>query len=112
MANEKIKHQADGKEERFVPTSLDQLWGDTGISKYKTLDSEVYEKTLHEMNKADLQGHSAKLGIRPSDSRDQMIKRLMKEFRAHVASHQKPAPSNDSAKRPSKRVLDILAGGK
>ena len=35
--------QTHGKEE-FKPTTLDQIWGDTGISKYGTLNEDEYEK--------------------------------------------------------------------
>ena len=33
--------QAHGKEEKFVPTTLDQIWGDEGLSKYGTMEESV-----------------------------------------------------------------------
>ena len=32
-----------GEEEKYVPTTLDQVFGDEGTDKYKTLDFDVYE---------------------------------------------------------------------
>ena len=36
-------NQIDAKEETGRPTTLDQIWGDTGISKYGTNDFEYYK---------------------------------------------------------------------
>ena len=55
--------QSHGKEENVQPTSLDQIWGDTGISKFKTLDRDEYESQLNDMNKSDLQTHATKVGL-------------------------------------------------
>ena len=34
--------QTHGKVEDFKPTTLDQIWGDDGLSKYQTLDEVQY----------------------------------------------------------------------
>ena len=40
-------NQAHGKDEsRPVPTTLDQIWGDDGTSKYRTLDVDEYKEEL------------------------------------------------------------------
>ena len=50
--------QTHGKIEKIQPSSLDQIWGDTGISKYKTLDKGEYQTQIGDMNKSDLQTHA------------------------------------------------------
>ena len=85
--------QAHGKEESFKPTTLDQIWGDTGISEYKTLDESVYSQQLDAMNKSDLQNHASKKGLIPVDDRGLLTKRLINEFRKHVNQYQMPQDS-------------------
>lgn len=94
MAKKKLNlnemHQAHGKDEnRDTVQSLDQLWGDDGLSKYKTLDVAEYTEELAGMNKTDLQNHAAKLGLVPIDSRDLLVKRLVTEFKKHVTKYEK-----------------------
>jgi hypothetical protein len=93
MAKKKLKlndlHQAHGKDEnKDSVQSLDQIWGDDGLSKYKTLDVIEYTQNLAEMNKSDLQNHAAKLGLVPIDSREILVKRLVAEFKKHVTKYQ------------------------
>jgi hypothetical protein len=104
--------QIDGKLETSIAPkrTLDQILGDTGTMKYKTMDIVVYEKNLSEMNKADLQRHAASLGVMPVDDRNILTGRLVKEFRRHVASYQ-PVTQPEQTKV-SKKVLDILSGGR
>tara|TARA_Y100001963_G_C6776903_1_gene447813 strand:+ start:2109 stop:2486 length:378 start_codon:yes stop_codon:yes gene_type:complete len=102
--------QAHGKEEKIQPTSLDQIWGDSGISKYKTLDKSEYETQIKDMNKSDLQTHATKVGLVPVDDMGLLRKRLMKEFEKHVASYKIPQ-KNKSSKLDSK-ALKILSEGK
>ena len=41
--------QTHGKEEgNFKPTTLDQIWGDDGVSKYGTLNEAEYIKKIDE----------------------------------------------------------------
>ncbi len=103
--------QSHGKEETTKPTSLDQLWGDTGVSKFKTLDKEEYESKLEDMNKSDLQAHATKVGLVPIDDVSTLKRRLMKEFTKHVSSFRIPEKSNGSNSLP-KKALKILGEGK
>jgi len=112
MAKKKLNlneiHQAHGKDEnRDTVQSLDQLWGDDGLSKYKTLDLAEYTTQLAEMNKTDLQNHAAKLGLVPIDSRDLLVKRLVAEFKKHVTKYEKvrKPESKDSDKEAAVRKL-------
>lgn len=101
-------HQAHGKIEN--PVTLDQIWGDTGISKYGTLDLSEYEKYLDDLNKSDLQAHASKMNLVPVDDRKTLVERLKREFIKHASLYNKP--SNQSEIKISKRAKDILAEGK
>lgn len=105
-------NQTHGKEEKFAPTSLDQVWGDTGLSKYNTFSAEEYRAKLAEMNKADLRAHAAKMGIIPVDNRELIIKSLIRKFNQHVSAYQRPIIPQNKNKVLSKEALDILAEGK
>ena len=104
-------NQAHGKVEGPEPTTLDQIWGDTGLSKYRTLDASEYEIYLKQLNKSDLQRHAAEMGIVPVDSREMLSNRLLKEFNRYVASFKMP-----SASKPNQPVSDkvkrILSEGR
>jgi len=103
--------QAHGKEEGSQPTSLDQIWGDTGISKFNTLNQEEYESQINEMNKTDLQAHATKIGLVPIDDANALKKRLLREFVKHVNSFQVPKSAKGS-QAVSKKALKILGEGK
>jgi len=113
MAKKKIKlndlHQAHGKDESSETVqSLDQLWGDDGLSKYKTLEISEYTQQLAEMNKSDLQNHAAKLGLVPIDSREILVKRLVSEFKKHTTKYQpvrKPQAKDDSKEAKVRKLL-------
>jgi hypothetical protein len=79
--------QTHGKDEsikpKFEPRTLDQVWGDTGLGKYKTFDEGEYKNKLDNMAKTDLQAHATKVGLVPIDNRSTLTQRLMREFRKH-----------------------------
>ena len=104
-------NQAHGKVEGPEPTTLDQIWGDTGLSKYRTLDASEYEIYLKQLNKSDLQRHAAEMGIVPVDSREMLSNRLLKEFNRYVASFKMPS-SNQSNQPISDEVRRILSEGR
>ena len=89
--------QAHGKEETFQPTTLDQIWGDTGISEYRTMDEEEYRQEIDAMNKSDLQSHASKKGLIPIDDRNTLVKRLMDQFRSHVNQYRRPEQIVDNS---------------
>ena len=72
------------KEENFEPSTLDQVWGDTGLGKYKTFDESIYRERLDNMAKTDLQAHATRVGLVPIDNRSTLTQRLMREFRKHI----------------------------
>jgi len=104
--------QTHGKEEKFEPTTLDQIWGDDGTSTYGTMEEDSYESQLDEMNMSDLQTHASRVGIIPIDNRNTLRERLLREFRKHVSSYKKPI-NNPSPEPPmSKDIMKILAEGR
>jgi regulatory protein YycH of two-component signal transduction system YycFG len=105
-------HAMEEKQE-FEKTTLDQIWGDEGNSKYGTLDESKYTTQIKAMNKSDLHSHAIKLGILPVENRELLTNRLLREFKKHVLSFRKPKQT--SAKKPqdvSQAVKSILAQGR
>jgi oligoribonuclease NrnB/cAMP/cGMP phosphodiesterase (DHH superfamily) len=106
--------QTDGmsvEETAFQPTTLNQIFGDDGGWKYKTLDAGEYEHYLKGLNKSDLQSHAVEIGIIPIDNKEQLNKRLVREFNRHVAAYKKPVKKAVNRDIP-KEILDILAEGR
>jgi len=105
-------HAMEEKQE-FQKTTLDQIWGDEGNSKYGTLEESDYTSQIRAMNKSDLHSHAIKLGILPVENRELLTNRLVREFKKHVLSFKKPKES--TAKKPktvSKDLKSILAQGR
>lgn len=116
MAKKDLKKmkQTDGKIQKPVPTTLDQIWGDTGMSKYGTMDKDVYLNQLNEMNRSDLQLHAIKIGLIPNDDRNRLIKSLVAEFTKYVNAYKAPQEKDKSENSTikNKDILKILAEGR
>jgi hypothetical protein len=104
--------QAHGKEEKFEPTTLEQIWGDDGSTTYGTLNENAYTKQVDDMNMSDLQAHASTVGIIPIDNRNTLRERLLREFRKHVSSYKKPVQESNSAARIDPEVMKILSEGR
>lgn len=102
-------HQTHGKVEN--PVTLNQVWGDSGVDKYGTLDIEQYDKYLNDLNKSDLQSHAVKIGLVPIDDRSTLISRLKREFNKHVSNYKVKKIENNKTKV-SKKAKDILSEGR
>lgn len=111
MKAKKIKlnnlSQTHAKEETTQPTTLDQIWGDTGMSKYKTLIESEYVNELNDMMKVDIQSHASKLGLIPIDNTDLLKRRLVAEFRKHISQFNKPstAVQNENISKEARKIL-------
>jgi hypothetical protein len=103
--------QTHGQVEKTQPTTLEQIWGDEGLGKYKTKDKEEYQTQLNEMNSTDLQKHATTVGLIPVQNREILAKRLLKEFDKHWNSYKRPTDSSPAIKT-SKKIKDILSGGR
>ena len=105
--------QTHAKEEKFEPTTLDQVWGDTGMTKYGHLDQEKYEKSLKEMTKSDMQSEAHRVGIIPIDNREQLERRLVLEFQKYSTAFIKPSTvKNQTHPQISEEGLKILREGR
>jgi hypothetical protein len=109
--NNKISQlsQTHGKIEK--PVTLDQIWGDTGINKYGTLDPVKYDKYVNDLNKSDLQAHAVKIGLVPIDDRSTLISRLKREFNKHASTYKSTASEKKELKL-SKKSKDTLSEGR
>ena len=87
---EKKEMQTHAKEEKFEKTTLDQIWGETGNTKYGTTDEATYLNKLNNMNTTDLQAHAHTHGLVPVQDRVRLLKLLMSEFRKYVSGFQRP----------------------
>lgn len=117
--------QADGKyrpeedennenKQEYEVTSLSMLWGESnGTEKYSTMDVEEYEAQLNDMVSADLRRHAIEVAhVVPSTSVERLKKRLISEFKKHVAQFRVPKYNNKKEKPASKEVLKIMAEAK
>jgi hypothetical protein len=105
--------ETHGKDERKVQaTTLDQLWGDTGHTKYGTIDVNDYIKQIDQMNKSDLQSHARFVGFVPIDDRVTLTNKLVTEFKKYVSNFKKPLEQPDPGNPPSLKVKKILSEGR
>lgn len=84
---EQVDGKKESKEELSKPRTLNEVWGDDGISEYKTMDESVYSQQLTDMDTVDLQREAVKRGLLPSRGRDIITARLLVQFRKHVNSY-------------------------
>ena len=99
-------------EKKFEPTTLDQIWGDDGTSKYGTIDEAEYLNKLNGMTKSDIYLHASKLGIVPVDDRGRLEKTLLNDFKKHVAKFKMPSQADESNEKLPKNIREILEEGK
>ena len=105
--------QAHGKEETLQPTTLDQVWGDDGVSKYGTFSKAEYQEHIDNLNKTDLQQHAVKLGIVPVRERARLTKNLMTAFDQHCSKYTKPSEANaGDPTNIDEETLKILSEGR
>jgi len=103
--------QTHGKLENTQYKSLDQIWGDTGLSKYNTTNLQDYTNLINEMNKSDLQAHANKIGLVPIDNREMLTKRLVSEFKKFISSFNVPKNIDNSVIL-DKKSKNVLSEGK
>ena len=109
---EMIQTHAMEEEEPFQKTTLDQVWGDKGSSRYGTLEESAYLKKIRNMNRSDLHSHAVSVGILPVDNRELLTARLTREFKKHILSFQKPHEKKRKKPIVSEKARSILAEGK
>ena len=105
-------NQIDAKAENGKPTTLDQIWGDTGLQKYGTNNFDEYKAHIRSLNRSDIQSHAVKIGILPIDNYEILVARLEREFQRHSATYQAPPEKRKDNKKISKDVQRILSEGR
>jgi len=105
--------QVHGKTEGPQPTRLDQIMGDF-VSRYKTSKLEEYIEDLWDMGKVDLANHSVAQGLIPIDNKEELVNRLIKQFKVYHSTLNKPAPDQRKKKDrfPSPEIQAILSEGR
>ena len=103
--------QTNGKKEDTQHKTLDQIWGDTGQSRYSVTNEKEYIEYINEMNRTDLHAHANKIGLMPIDNRETLTKRLLSEFKKFISMYNFPKNTNNSVTL-NKNIKDILSEGK
>jgi len=92
--------------------SIDQILGDTGLSRYKTLDEGEYSNWLAGLNKSDLQSHAVAVGVIPTDDREILSKKLLREFKSYANNYKIPSLPPSKPIVLSDEVKSILSQGR
>ena len=103
-------NQTHGMEQKPKPTTLAQIWGDDGMSRYGTMNEMEYDRFLHNSSKSDRHPHANKVGLLPIDNVLILKERLKREFVAHVAKYN--APQEIKQNPVSSESMRILSEGK
>lgn len=106
------KQPQDSEKPKKTYRTLDQIFGDKGLSKYNTLDVNEYESYLKELNLTDLQAHASRVGIFPNDDMRRLVKNLLKEFQLYAAQYNTPATEVKQPVKLTSRAQKILSEGK
>jgi len=111
----KTLNQVNGRDEtktpKFVPTTLEQVWGEQNTNKYNTLDTEAYEKYINEeLNSAELRRHAVEVAhVAPSTSIERTKNRLILEHKKYVQGLKQEEVVLPKEKPVSRDVLRIMA---
>lgn len=112
-----MQNQTNGKQKDWEPTFLDQILdGETGASKFGTLNEDTYKQRLDAMDRADLHEHATQVGVIPKSNRKQLKETLLKKFRQHVKAYTVPKTEQKKPNKLTKEEQEItkktLAEGK
>lgn len=103
--------ETTGKEETFEPTNLEQILGYNQLARYNTTEASVYNLSLEEMNRVDLENEARRVGTPISLENNILKQHLLKEFNAYVSSLNKPKNLSKPIQI-SKEVQKILQEGR
>ncbi len=94
--------QINGRDQRteMEPTSLDALFGGSGLGKYSTSDTDEYINQLNNFNTAELRNHAIKIGLIPIVNINRLKKQLVTEFNKFTL-----VAKNNT--KPKSRVIDV-----
>lgn len=107
--NLKTAFQTNGKQDnKFQPTTLDELWG-TSDGKYTQSSLAEYEEELNQMNSADIRAHAVKIGFMPHSDVNRLKKKLVAEYEKYANSFKERPKINNNSKIPSKEAVKIMS---
>jgi hypothetical protein len=98
--------QITGKISTNQPTTLDQIWGESGMSKYGNLTEEEYKEKINEFSRNELEIHARQIGVIVSEETDRLRNELLKEYRIFKQSLSIPYTSLG---KNNKETVDKLA---
>lgn len=110
----KVIIETHGKveDEKFQPTLLEQVWGQTDMSRYGTLSEAEYNQKLENMTRADLEAHARQMGVVVVEHSPRLKEKLLSEFRGYVALVRKPAEAARPTTKISDAAMRVLAEGR
>ena len=82
--------ETHGKVESVEPTTLEQVWGFSELSRYGTENEKDYEAKLKDMNRSDLETHARRMGVVVVESSGRLRDNLLRDFRTTYAAMHKP----------------------
>lgn len=108
--------EANGRVEdtgtQYVPTTLDEIWaGHNPLSKFSTTDAKVYQSRLDEMNRADLETESRRLGLMIVESTARLRDNCMRHFNEYFLSLRTPVHQSKPVQL-TEEARKILAEGR
>jgi hypothetical protein len=110
MSKKKKLTEVTGKEETFVPTRLEQVWGGFNeLALYGTKNEFEYKKLIDNMSRQELEAHASKVGIVPNEDTDKLLKLLVKEFRIYNQTLYKPVLNATDPENIPDHIKKILA---
>lgn len=105
--------ETHGKVESNQPTTLEQVWGFNEMSRYGTMDANVYDDQIKEMTRSDLENHARKMGVLIVESSSRLLEKCRQEFSNYVMLLRKPAEAKTKIKTKfDPAALKVLAEGR
>jgi hypothetical protein len=110
MSKKKKITEITGKEETFVPTRLEQVWGGFNeLALYGTKNEFEYTKLIENMSRQELEVHASKVGVVPNENTEHLLNLLIKEFRIYNQTLYKPVINNNNPENIPDHIKKILA---
>ena len=95
-----------------IYSTIDELLGSTGTSKYGTLNIEEYETRINALTAVDLYSHAQSLGLRGSDDGTRMLRTLREEFIAYVRPFRVTELPQMESRVPGDDIKHLMAPGR
>ena len=97
---------------KYLEMVVEAVWDINPCPENLIRKTAINKKAIDDMGKSDIFAHAAHVGIVPVDNRDQLTKRLIKEFQKYASAYQKPLEDKKDGPEVSPEVLKILSEGR